>query len=407
MIVSNSSNSLEKLLNTRCTRERAGRLLELAKQGKLPNFSFSEEGLERAVDATVSCIEKEYPSWDIPFHSRWRHFDCSSVSRVNFLKETFSGDELGRVSIELALISVLLDAGSGGSWSYYDSKSKNTYEKSEGLAIASWNAYISGIFSQDLKNPYQVDGKLLENISSEEIGKIFQVTKENPLSGLEERASLLRALGSQILAHPEVFSKEGRLGDLFSFFKKGFSGSLKASEILGTLLNLLNPIWPLGRKWKGINIGDVGEHSSLKTDDDTSCLIPFHKLTQWLTYSLLEPLQEGGIEITDLEELTPLPEYRNGGLLIDSGALILKDLSNSSKLLDPQSELIVEWRGLTVALIDEIAVKIRKKKGLSAKELPLASILQGGTWLAGRVLAKEKRLDGSPPLNIRLNGTIF
>ena len=115
----------------------------------------------------------------------------------------------------------------------------------------------------------------------------------------------------------------------------------------------------------------------------------------------------GDCKLQSLEELTPLPEYRNGGLLIDSGALILKDESKFSEILDPQSELIVEWRGLTVALIDEIANRIRKQKGFDAKRLPLASILQGGTWLAGRRIAKEKRSDGSPPLNIKLNGTIF
>jgi len=42
-------------------------------------------------------------------------------------------------------------------------------------------------------------------------------------------------------------------------------------------------------------------------------IVPFHKLTQWLTYSLLEPLETAGLTVVNLDELTALPEYRNGG----------------------------------------------------------------------------------------------
>ena len=47
--------------------------------------------------------------------------------------------------------------------------------------------------------------------------------------------------------------------------------------------------------------------------------MPFHKLSQWLAYSLIEPLEEAGIAVTGLDELTALAEYRNGGLLDRSG----------------------------------------------------------------------------------------
>ena len=51
-------------------------------------------------------------------------------------------------------------------------------------------------------------------------------------------------------------------------------------------------------------------------------MVPFHKLCQWLTYSLIEPFEAFGIEFVDNYLLTGLAEYRNGGLFVDSGVLV-------------------------------------------------------------------------------------
>jgi hypothetical protein len=44
---------------------------------------------------------------------------------------------------------------------------------------------------------------------------------------------------------------------------------------------------------------------------------------------------------------------------------------------------------------------------MDAQSLPLAKILEGGTWATGRVLAREKRTDGSPPIKVVSDGTVF
>ena len=67
----------------------------------------------------------------------------------------------------------------------------------------------------------------------------------------------------------------------------------------------------------------------------------------------------------------------------------------------------MEWRALTVALLDEIAPLVRGKLGLTAAQLPLAAVLEGGTWSAGRRIAKEKRADGGPPVRIISDGSVF
>jgi len=156
-----------------------------------------------------------------------------------------------------------------------------------------------------------------------------------------------------------------------------------------------------------VNLGDVWSHSSLGPTGSPESLVPFHKLSQWLTYSLLEPLEEGGIRVTDLDELTGLPEYRNGGLLVDLGALVPKDSRLLTDAFPPGAEPIVEWRALTVALLDEVANRVRERLGMTAEELPLAKVLQGGTWSAGRKIAAEKRKGGTPPIRIESDGTVF
>ena len=72
----------------------------------------------------------------------------------------------------------------------------------------------------------------------------------------------------------------------------------------------------------------------------------------------------------------------------------------------PGDEIIVEWRALTVALMDDVARAVRHQLRLGESQLPLACVLEGGSWAAGREIAKTLR-DGSPPLTIESDGTVF
>ncbi|NJO53044.1 MAG: URC4/urg3 family protein [Leptolyngbyaceae cyanobacterium RM2_2_4] len=146
--------------------------------------------------------------------------------------------------------------------------------------------------------------------------------------------------------------------------------------------------------------------SALRDTGFGSHLVPFHKLSQWLTYSLLEPLQELGLEITGLNQLTGLPEYRNGGLCLDLGLLQAKHAAVTHDPHLPQSEVIVEWRSLTVILLDQIAAAVRAKLAMDETALPLVKVLQGGTWSAGRQIAANLR-GGSPPIQLESDGTVF
>jgi hypothetical protein len=153
-------------------------------------------------------------------------------------------------------------------------------------------------------------------------------------------------------------------------------------------------------------LGDCWRHDAVPGAGLTDGWMPFHKLSQWLTYSLTEPFQSAGAKVDGLDELTGLPEYRNGGLLLDTGVLRLRDPDWAARSWDVGDELVVEWRALTVALLDELAPLVRARLGVDADRMPLACVLEGGTWAAGRALAARLR-DGRPPLSIVSDGTVF
>ena len=156
-----------------------------------------------------------------------------------------------------------------------------------------------------------------------------------------------------------------------------------------------------------MNLGDTWRHPAAIADDPSDGLVPFHKLSQWLTYSLIEPLEATGLTITGIDRLTALAEYRNGGLLLDLGVIRPRYDEVVTRAHAPGDEVIVEWRALTITLIEAVADKLRARLGLDAEALPLAKVLEGGTWAAGRRIARTKRAGGGPPIRIVSDGSVF
>ena len=71
--------------------------------------------------------------------------------------------------------------------------------------------------------------------------------------------------------------------------------------------------------------------------------------------------------------------------------LALRDPAAAQREHTVDSELVVEWRALTVALLDRLADVVRARLNMDRETLPLARILQGGTWTAGRNIARQLR----------------
>ena len=84
----------------------------------------------------------------------------------------------------------------------------------------------------------------------------------------------------------------------------------------------------------------------------------------------------------------------------------LREPAVAQEVWQPGDELIVAWRALTLALMDEVAREVRKMLHKDEKRLPLACVLEGGSWAAGRALAERVR-GGLPPLQVASDGTVF
>lgn len=407
------SRAARDLLSAAAVRERANGLLDHGLDGRLQHFTVDLDRLDAAADAVVATIRAAYPSLDIPFHARWRHFAVGGFERWGTLMAGVPWRDaaaMARAAFDLAIVSVLLDAGAGPQWRYEEGRTGETYARSEGLAVASFDMFIGGVFSSRPEDPYRVDAGALMALNPDELAAGFQVSGGNPLVGLEGRTALLGRLGRVVAAAPDIFGQEDdpRPGGLFDVIASAAAdGAIRATAILDAILTHLGAIWPGRIALGGVDLGDTWRHPLARAPDATDGLVPFHKLSQWLSYSLIEPLEWAGFTVVEVDGLTGLPEYRNGGLFLDTGVIALKDPAASLRAQAVDSTLVVEWRALTVALLDRIAVPIRSKLGLTREDFPLAKVLEGGTWATGRRLAKERRRDGSPPLQVISDGTVF
>lgn len=409
------------LRTTQAIRTRAQALLARARAGQSAWFTVDDAALDPAAADVARVTRERYAHLKIPYHSRWRHFEAGGIDRKATLDALLAGataPQRARAYIDLAVVSVLLDAGAGAQWHYTEPASGQVLSRSEGLGVASFHAFMAGLFSSSKDHPLRVDAVGLRALALEQLAEAMQVSEANPLVGLEGRLVLLRRLGEVLQAQPEVFGAQAldgqpaRPGGLFDMLIKPFGATtpptadVAAHDILSQLLMSLSAIWPAQNTLGTVPLGDCWRHAAVQGPGLTDGWMPFHKLSQWLTYSLIEPFEWGGVQVRGLDALTGLPEYRNGGLLLDSGVLRLKDPAHAQRTWQAGDELVVEWRALTVALLDELAPRVRGLLGLSEAQMPLACVLEGGTWATGRLLAQRLR-GGTPPLSIASDGTVF
>ena len=399
------------LLSPQAVRAQAHAMLALGQEGALENFTVDWTRLDSIVDRVLATMRAHHPDLSrIPPHSRWRHFDVGGVDRLAQL-EARLGDanaaEALRARFDLVVTSVLLDAGAGPTWRFREPDTGLSFGRSEGLAIASFHMFMAGGFSSAPgERPLRADAAGLAAVSEAALAGFFQVDADNPMVGLSGRVALLQRLGQVLAAQDPAQitggepARVGRIADRLRPLAVAGQGQLPAPEILAAVLTDLGPIWPGRQTVAGVNLGDTWLHPRLG-------LVPLHKLSQWLTYSMIEPLEAAGIAVVDLDALTGLAEYRNGGLFLDGGLIVAKDPALLTTSHAVGSTAVVEWRSLTVALIDRVAQELRQRLGLDAVALPLAKVLEGGTWRAGREIAAELRADAGPPLRVQSDGTVF
>ncbi|MBW0465650.1 hypothetical protein O181_005365 [Austropuccinia psidii MF-1] len=450
-------------------------VFELYQDDQLEFWRVNEPNLTPIIEFCSYLISRDYGTnyQSIPSHSRWRHFLANGQDRISPLLKQWSDEpsfdniEIGRKMVDLFVVAVLMDAGAGNDWVFSepieDSPStsddsnldlKPGIGRSEGLAIGTLHAFKRGIFSSDPQNPHQVTPQALLSLTTSTVADFMQSKPGNQIIGLEGRSALLQNLGRLLESNSCFFPcqpthRQPRPGNLIDYILSHPAVKSHATE--STTQKIVVPIdllWEavinhnsgLGSIWPkegreavdGEFIGDVWTCRSLKQVKGDQGYVSFHKLSQWLTYSLIEVLEKTlGWIITDQEKMTGLPEYRNGGLLIDFEYISPKpsafalseslskaqstsfDLLNSLPPLPASHPAIVEWRAITVIALDLIKEGINEKLGLTAtsKALSLAQVLEAATWKGGREIAKIKRSQNGamagPPLKVISDGTVF
>jgi Protein of unknown function (DUF1688) len=404
-------DSARSCWNAAFVRRSAHAMLAHARAGQLAHIALDERRFEAVVDYVIETTRQNYPALDMPFHARWRHFKAGNRDLWTELDAATawpSPQARLKAAYDLVVVSVLLDAGAGMAWRFREPVTGLVSSKSEGLGLASLTMFRNGLFSSDPADPLRVDAARLQALTVDELKAGFQVGPDNPMVGLEGRCALLHRLGAQLASKYAGNPSNQRpsvLADRFLALSAR-DGTVQADAILEGVLIELGPIWP-ERAGALPQAGDVWFHPQGLPLEGWAPVVAFHKLSQWLSYSLIEPLLWTGHKVIEIDGLTGLPEYRNGGLFLDLGVLTLKDEADWARAHEAGSALVVEWRALTVALLDLVAARMREKLGLSAEALPLAKVLEGGTWAAGRRIAREKRADGGPPLTITSDGTVF
>lgn len=300
---------------------------------------------------------------------------------------------------------MLLDAGAGNDWSYRSKETGKAYNRSEGLAVASLEMFKAGIFSSDPAQPHQVDAQALQKLTAETLARNMQVSTTNPMSGLDGRANLLIRLGSALLSNTSMFGSSARPGNMIDYLISHPKTVISAVPVVPlpilweVLMDGLSAVWPATRtRIDGQSLGDAWPCTSMPAGSWQN-IVPFHKLTQWLCYSVMVPMTKLlGVQFAGAELQTGLPEYRNGGLLVDTGLLTLKQAdrerglqiyhehmsANSVEVVpmfEPSDDVVVEWRACTVGFLDELLSAVNNRLQLSGSDkLSLAQMLEAGTW---------------------------
>ncbi|GIK00148.1 hypothetical protein Aspvir_004168 [Aspergillus viridinutans] len=433
------------LRSIHAVRERSRIVFDKAKKNGLNHFDVDMSKFKATASYIVSIIKRDYaPDYaSIPPHGRWQHFDVGGRPRVNQLLQswpsTIDAQERTRRLIDLFVVSVLLDAGAGTKWSYKSKESGKVYSRSEGLAVATLEMFKSGLFSSDPTEPCQVDGAGLKKITVEVLARGMQHSEHNQLAGLEGRAGLLMRL-SEALNNQEFFGVDARPGNMLDYLLSHPSTLASSVPIVPittlwtVLMDGFASIWPPSRtQVDGVSIGDAWVCSNMPQSPPAQpweSIVPFHKLTQWLCYSIMVPMAKLlNIHVAGSDLLTGLPEYRNGGLLIDMGLLALKDADlqrgiaaykqNAQikgqpnvevvPLFAADDDVVVEWRAVTVGFLDDLLMEVNNQLGLRGEEqLTLAQMLEAGSWKGGREIAEVSRPNTKePPIMILSDGTVF
>ena len=298
------------LLTAHAVRERAHELLALGEADALRHWRVDRAKLESVAAYVVETMRQNYPALDIPFHARWRHFASGGIDRWAKLEATApwpDASSRARSAFDLAIVSVLLDAGAGPDWRYRGEKGASL-SRSEGLAVASFDMFAQGAFSADPREKLRADASRLAAIEASKLARASRFPRRTASWNSRAARRCCARSGARSRRHPASSPRrdDPRPAGSSTILPR-WEGADRCSPP--------HPFWkPCSRisgrsgrracRSAASRSAIAGGIRAIVRTDATNGLLPFHKLSQWLSYSLIEPLQKAGIKIVDIDGLT-------------------------------------------------------------------------------------------------------
>ena len=112
----NARHPLAALREPGTIRARCAAVLRSVEANVSEHFTLHREALPAVAERVAALTLRRFPDLQIPYHSRWRHFEAGGLDRkpaLEALLASRTAADAARARFDLTVVSVLLDAGAG------------------------------------------------------------------------------------------------------------------------------------------------------------------------------------------------------------------------------------------------------------------------------------------------------
>ncbi|WP_305988874.1 DUF1688 family protein [Roseibium sp. MMSF_3544] len=405
-----TSNPNLDLFKPQEVRRRAHDLLGIATDSGLKHVEVDLSKLSDALLMVLETTKENYPEFHIPPYGVWRDFEAGGIDRWAALASarSFEGAEQMLTSAaDLAVLSAYMKTMHPVGWHYEDRMTETRVSGKQASALAAFHMFASGSFSSEMTDPYRVDAETLIRMEKDELAFGLQWDLQDDTDLLEALQQHLKRLGEALALRSDFFS-EGyftRPGLLMVRLAREGGGAVSALKLMDRLLEALAPVWLGGAEAGDISLGDSFRHSG-GTGSSEATVFPFHLAAQDMVYSLVEPFAWAGLEVEDLNLLAVPADDTHAAVFVKTGVLKIKD-GPEAPTEESVRDRMIEIRAITMALTDKLADLLRSELDVTAEQLPLTCILEGGTSRAGNHVLQQSS-PGTDKLGRFLNpGAVF
>jgi hypothetical protein len=166
--------------------------------------------LDSCAEEVVATSRQNYPSLDIPFHARWRHFSVdgsiagvrSQRARPGPITRRWRG-----LRFDLAIVSVLPRRRRRAGLDLHEAAPASASHARRGLRLQASTCSSPAAFSSRPDDPFREEPRRSRRSPWRIWLTGFQAGPDNPLVGLDGRVALLNRLGQTLAASPDVFGQ--------------------------------------------------------------------------------------------------------------------------------------------------------------------------------------------------------